>query len=78
MEIMTPELRQSVIGATKEAMAAVPAGVRDAGAIKTTLLSVAVMARHMGYTRDELMFALRDEWGHMTALDSRTVVKGGK
>ena len=74
-EIVTPEIRREVISATKQALADVPRGARNEPALKTTLLSAAAMARHMGYNRDEVMFLLRDEWRHLTELDPTTVVK---
>lgn len=74
-EIVTPEIRREVIAATKLALADTPRGARNEPALKTTLLSAAAMARHMGFTRDDVLFLLRDEWRHLTELDSTTVVK---
>jgi hypothetical protein len=73
--VISPEVRREVIEATKTAMADVPKGARHEAMMKTTMLSTLVMARHLGYTRDEVMFLLREEWRHMTDLDSTTVRK---
>jgi hypothetical protein len=74
-EIITPEVRKQIIEATKQALVEAPKGVRNDPALKTTLLSAAVMARHLGYNRDELLFMFREEWRHMTAIDDTTIRK---
>lgn len=73
--VVTPEVRRGVIEATKTAMAEVPKGIRHEAMMKTTMLSTLVMARHLGYSRDETWFLLRDEWRHMTELDNTTIRK---
>lgn len=73
--VITPEVRKTVIEATKHAMKDVPKGSHNDPMMKTSLLSTLVMARHLGYSRDELLFMLRDEWRHMTELDSTTIRK---
>ena len=73
--VIPPEVRKEVIVATKKAMETVPKGIKHDPMMKTSLLSTLVMARYLGYTRDEMLFMVRDEWRHLTELDPTTFRK---
>lgn len=73
--VVPPEIRKEIIVATKKAMESVPKGAKNDPMMKTSMLSTLVMARYLGYSRDEAMAMLRDEWRHMTELDSTTIRK---
>jgi hypothetical protein len=71
-------MREEIIRGVKASLGSVKPGSKDDGAMKSTLLATAVMARHMGFSREETMSLFKDEWRHMTAIDDRTVVKVAK
>lgn len=74
---MSTDFRSTMIRSIQEQMPKEMLGARDMNTLRGTLLSALVMARGMGFTKDEVIGTTKEEWLHLVELDNRTV-KGAK
>lgn len=74
---LTLESRKALIDAVKGAVTDSMRGSRDEQATRGSILSTLAFVRSLGFTKDEVMALVKEEWLHLTSIDNRTV-KGEK
>lgn len=73
----TRDVRSQIIEEIKKTLPAEARGSRDRNTLAGTLLSALVMSRELGFSKDEIIGAVKEEWLHLVELDNKTV-KGAK
>lgn len=71
------DARKDILTSVKQSLPKEAIGSRDLNTMRGTVFSALAMARVMGFTKDETLAAMKEEWLHLVELDNRTV-KGTK
>lgn len=72
-KVMDNETRMRLIRSVKESMDSSMKGARDDVSARGSVLAALTFARIMGFTKDETLAMVKEEWLHLTSIDDKTV-----
>lgn len=71
------DARRDIMKSVKDSLPKEAMTSRDENTMRGSIFTSLVIARHLGFTKDETLAVVKEEWLHLTEIDNRTV-KGAK
>ncbi len=71
------DARRDIMESVKDALPKEAMTSRGANVMRGSIFTSLVIARHLGFTKDETLAVVKEEWLHLTEIDNHTV-KGAK